>query len=133
MRLSLSSDPERKASWQHRRGPVSHVHQEEGPSHRPGHRGAYLSSQGNTNEGLSVSVFINSGSVVDRPVFVLVLHLRSNPKTSLTPGCQSCAITGFIDRTRLCDPPGRPPCEHFLLQLPSSPLNRPQVLCMKPR
>lgn len=45
----MSLDSKRKTSWQHRRWPLSHVHQEEGPSYRPGHRGAYLSPQGNTD------------------------------------------------------------------------------------
>lgn len=49
---SLASDPERQTAWQHRRWPLSHVHQKEGSSHRPGHWGAYLSLEGNT-EGKS--------------------------------------------------------------------------------
>lgn len=45
---SPAVDPKGQTPRQHRRGPVRHVHQEEGPSHRPGHRGAHLSPEGNT-------------------------------------------------------------------------------------
>ena len=58
---------------------------------------------------------------------------RSNLKTYSTPGCPSCVITGCTDRTRLCDLPGRPPCERFLPQLPSSPPSLPLVWYVKPR
>lgn len=58
---------------------------------------------------------------------------RSNLKIFLMPGYQSCVITGFTDRTRLCDLPGRPPFGRSLPQLLLTHRNRPRARHVKPR
>lgn len=52
-------DPERQIAREHRCRPLGHVNQKEGSAYWPGHRGAYLSPEGNTLINSVISAALN--------------------------------------------------------------------------